>query len=651
MHTPSLEASQEFVFLKANPELDSQLKKAIKTFIDNKSNKFDLEISEKSFPKLILEGILKKRKDWNFYSVDWENHLPCACSLLFAEDLIKEKFPPSLSESLIFVDQFLCEIRKPNDRKIWYLPNFARNIRQYALLQFKHNVQQDFSALQVELEKLIEAEKLWMVREIIRVIPGYQLSTLNVVLIAQKLHAIDRLSDVVNEMLRDYANLSRSNAEVLTVHLENTPELQDLVGTAIVALSKFNFDASFTKASALLKSSETELRGLKVISRLQPSNSEEYGMMYDIIIQYETEQVLCLKELAYSYYALMKHQYMSPDTKYQILPQFKNLVLHPDESVSSQAVYWLSAIKGLEVDKVDILYSLLDNGREVDYHHYFHEFKEFPLIVKFIANYFVRLRGKANVRLFTTTLKRFYRLNENTFYSGLRYLLSHNLGLVRNAGIAILISKNYGVYTVNLNALSEVRQLIALDALLSAPISIEKVLPSALTLRYSSYINIRQALSQQLKELVFAFQSTLIEVLNEYLDKEKDVDRMIINNATEGWEEQKKIIERKIETNELKPSVNQRFLLDLYSRIDAQQNSEKVAKSHNNSDMVRLGIASRISVLRGSGFKMDGSDLPITRLSKIEVRMPIDRRYFINPGKYELLYQNQINKNYNFEEE
>jgi len=639
-------------YLEKNPLLKKLLASAVKEMISKKKNIFTEEQALNDYALLQKNKILISNNKTTYF-ISLESSLASAGLLDYAQYLLDESFPDTPYDAIVLIDNFFLEIRKPKINNHWYPMKFKRDFEKFILLEFEEYFLENFDELlriyNEEHEPKSSGHKL--ASDLDKAIPYFDLTPAQFITLANNLHKRKKFQHKAFDIIREVSLISHEKVNgifEIVIKEEESPFLP----TIIIGLSHFNFEKSFGESLKLLDSPSTELQGISCLCRLNFNNKNELLRAFQVIRDHKSEDLDFLRESAFANKNFIVNDLATDEIKVKGIENIGKLIEHEDKEVVGQAVYWLSSIHGLEDEKMRYLTILINRGIQVDFWNYFKNFESPSYLFEFVKEVYVNLGLKASIRPFEHAFNAFYREKSKEFEIGLAELLSNDYGIIRKAGVDLLIAKHIGTYAVNLMSLNEKRQLIVIDTLLEVPSQIKKTLPIVLQLKDSKFQEVRKFLLIKCIQLIFAYEKLIIEILTIHLKEESETDLIFLNKIKEVWEEHEKNLTKKRSLVELNPFINQRQLVNLYYRSEQEYQIEMKEEALKNSSIMKFGLGRNVPVIRGCAFKMEGNNDRINKMGKIENEVYIDKRYFINPAAYEFTYQNHIlTKNYINEEE
>lgn len=641
--------------LNKNTTLKAGLEHLIHGVFSKKDVKIDVDLAKSEYKELIDRQILTTNDKITYYYFSFNDSLSCAVLLEYAINLLGRPFPDNPYDGAKFIKDFFVEICKPKVNCHWYTSGVGRNFRNFAFLEYEEYFNEHFQKLKdiFKNDHPQNSNEDYLKTYLCYTILKYNFTISQIFELAILFYKDKQNKGQEIDLLEKVASKSFELAEGL-LHLSKVKYYESGNSSfflpILCGLSKFDIEQAILESIELLNNSETEVVGLNCLGWLNYKTEKQIVQSYEIIKLHITKNEDYHVLLPRMYRNFIENSMSSFSLKQTILAEFLSLLDHSSEKVLYEVRFWLESISGFEEEKMKFLVAFLNKGLKIDFGHFFQKFDSPLYLFNFVKLYYVNLGLGANIGQFKTAFDEVQIKDPEKFEEGLKELLSNQYSIIRKAGVDILISKHFGVHDINLLDLSEQRQAIVMDTLLAIPIEIEKVLPFALQLKDSSYPKIREGLKLNCIQLIYSFEELIPEILNSSLDIKKQNDKEILELVVEAWNAYEKILDQKRKMLELSPFINQYKLTEMFYRQEREHNQEQMQEAQKDS--LWGGFAKHVPVLRGSAFKLEGKDQGINRLGKIETKIALDKRYFLNPSFYEVAFKKHILwKNYSIDSE
>jgi hypothetical protein len=207
-------------------------------------------------------------------------------------------------------------------------------------------------------------------------------------------------------------------------------------------------------------------------------------------------------------------------------------------------------------------------------------------------------------------------------------------------GVKVLFTSYHGIFSIDLLLLDkEEHQKNAINNLCNQPASFDKILPIILPLRNSKLEGVREHLQLALSRKVFASYHEIIykQIQTILGNSMKDLDFLKpIKEALDNYHHLKKLKES---IEDLNPIENERDLMDLYFRLEAEERA-KMMEEVSHAKGTFLETAKSTVIVRGNSWMtIDGKVNP---LGLVETKMLVDGQSFLNPDLYEYNLNNLL---------
>jgi len=631
------------LYFEENLELKDCANKGFEQIIKNKINKLTLEEVRKDFAILKNEGLIVLNKEAGYFYFNMKSPLACAYLLSYALELFKQDLPKNPLDGVIFVQDFFKEIRKPKVTNYWHV-EFEADFLKYVLLEYKEFFTKNPEYI-IELYEGKHGDKqsVFRLQRILpRVLTFFDFSAEEIVGLTSKLPQKGSFRYISDEIIDEYVSFSNERITAIynLVKLNKYPHLP--FPLIIEKLSHFDFEQSFEEVKGLVLKPNTEVQGIFCLGRLKFTNENEISEAFKLIEKCNIHNEDIQKVLIPVYRNFLLNKHSSSEVKEVCIDKYKNLISSKNDDIANEAIRSLSYVKGFEDKKLEYLSEIFEERKNIDFLLYFSEFSHPSYLFKFVKKLYLILGLQASIKPFSGAFGYFINRTPKEFEEEFLELLSDKVGIIRKAGVDLLTSLN--VNSCDLLVLDQLSQCIILETLLEIPFNIEKVLPFVLQLKDSSFDVIRKDLEQYCIKLLYDFEDHMITILERHLDKKKFNDKKLLEEVQKKWEVYSAVIKEKKKLLELNPSINQRRYVEMYYRHESEYQYEQLEEVYKGSLMASM--MHELRVLRGCGFKMEGRN-QISRLGRVEAKVYINKRHFLNPESYESMRKTQIFKNYN----
>ena len=399
----------------------------------------------------------------------------------------------------------------------------------------------------------------------------------------------------------------------------------------------------------MLGVNENPIEGLFAITWFNYTNSEQIKTAFDFVTKQTITELTFLQNIPTFYIRLIDNKFTAENIKRECFKYIGEFTKHEDSQLRNNLVWRTGMINGFDKEKYELLPNFMSWGKPYFLRDYFSHFDSPKYLFELVRESYLRHGMSVDVELLKDALHSQYYQNPKEFAQELLGLLSDNIAIIRFAGIQVMMSRHGGLYEVDFLQLDEAHQLRIIETLLPLPTNIEELLPLILTLRQSSFYRVKDTLEKQLKDLIWAYDYNLIELVEKFVDVSQDAGKQLIESLNASYLIYKDEKESKSKIRELNPIENELENVDYFFRLEHEKNAELMEQAQSKSFLSML--AKNINIIRGSGFTSEGNS-NISLMGQVGKSWLIDQRYSINPDKYEWHFKmNAIAKNYKSETE
>jgi hypothetical protein len=291
-----------------------------------------------------------------------------------------------------------------------------------------------------------------------------------------------------------------------------------------------------------------------------------------------------------------------------------------------------------EHEKYSLLQIYLNNTKNFNViNYFFYNFKNPKYLFHILIRNYDVSGFRGSIDLFKSSLNHFLDTNKEETEEQILNLF--NFRKYSLLAVKIILSDHSGVYSVDLlKLLKQEAQLFAIDSICNYPHSIDDLLPLLLKLKESKFKEVKDYLQTKLAELIFeVYHESLLDLIKKNLTNSKK-DKNFLIPLQKALDEYYKMRESKATIKDLDPRENERNLMDLYYRLE-HENQAKMMKSRDKNENSFLSMMKNMIIVRGRAWKNDDSE-DILPLGLIESSMMIDTRAYKNPTVYEQNLEN-----------
>ena len=627
----SINDLESFIHNDKSPLL-SAFNEFIAKVIQDKKLVFSSAYVGAEISRFLSYELLNKLEQDDSFELNYESLYVKDALLKYSEHSMNALLPSNLKDAIKFGSSFCTKIREPKVNVHWY-GNLEFRLLDYIILYVAVKNKIDLVDFIIKLDdpQEREAEYLNFEMRFCNVLPNLNLNAENLYQSLKYLN--NKKATLVSDIFTAIFQIGCSNPQVcIECFLRFKAEKDyELIYIFIIALYKTNPKHYLDEGIELLN--ESQEHGLNALSRIEYENLADITRASDVVSGLDKLSISALRAIPLFFVKIINNP-NSSDILIKIA--FRNLfeiisIDSDDQQFRNELVRRVKLIEGYDQEKFKLLLRFLSWGIPQVIVGFFSNFKSPTFLFNLIRQAYTQKGIQVNIKYFESDLFLMHNKFPEEFETELLKLLTDEISAVRFAGLEVMKSKHNDVYSVNLIRLNQAEQEIALKALVAFPINIEGLLPILIQLRDSEFEEIKTLLFEKMIELFNAYNKNLIVMIETLLDLEKKEDLNFIAKIKAEFKKYEKYHELKGNLHELDPYKNEIDYLEKFYRIEQEHQAELMKKISEES-FIRT-IAKNIRILRGSGFKVEQND-NISMLGTYSTEFPVDRRYFLNPEKY-----------------
>jgi hypothetical protein len=382
---------------------------------------------------------------------------------------------------------------------------------------------------------------------------------------------------------------------------------------------------------------ETDVfEGMKAFSAFDIKSSTEIEDIYNITKDVQTDTVAIASQKSYSLCKIAENKYVSEKTReacfLEILTLLKSDNVEIVNAVFNNVQYNLL---DFEYEKYSMLWAYINNTKNFEIlENFFYQFKEPKYMFDFMVRMYEVHGFRSSIDRFHNTIIHFWsEFQAKTEQQILNLFSQRHFGLL---SVKIMfVSHEYPLQVDLLKLDDEIHQKNAIEAMCIYPHSFDKLVPILLKLRFSKYEAVKELLQEKLANSIFeTYHESLYNAIIPELDAK--LDKKLLNHLKKALAEYNKLKELKSRYNDLNPIENERELMDLYYRLE-HENQAKIMQEGKKDGFSSL--FKNVMIARGNAWKHDDKE-QILPLQKIESSMLIDSNAYKNPIAYEQNLEN-----------
>jgi hypothetical protein len=641
---PFLSIDDARSFIGQNPPIYLALKTLIDHSIIAKKISFSKEKFQAEYSELKPFNLIGNDQE-EVFLLDFTSPIFGSVLLEKAESVLQEKAPTDPEACFAFADRFGQEIRKPKLNHHWY-SDLVIQLESFLLVWLHQKYDVDVTRFVGSITEEEWEQKPWLNSLDFAYMHSFAYLSdppeLRHETIVNMLASV-RTKDSAYEALRNLGKVNPKAADQLYEYgrTQKAFEFDGYLPNLLHGLYSGNQTHYLQEAINLFDISP--LQSLLCLTWFDYTDGNQIRTAFDFLIKQTITDISYLRSALVFYIRLIDNGNTPADLVPLCFQQIKEFSKSTDEQLRGQLIWRTRMITGYDEEKYQLIPYFTDWGNPMVLNDYFNKFTSPVYLFRLIRNLFLAKGMRANISIHKDSLQYQYFLHKKAFEKELVTLLSDDLAIIRFAGMQVLMSPSGGVYDLNLVEMEERVQIRIIETLLPTPINIEDILPLVLQLRNGAFEAVRQALQKGLIDLIQAYDHNLVDMVRNIVDPTKDNDKQLLEALEKAYGAYKEEQDRKKSINEFDPRLNEFRHIDLYYRLEVEQNAEAMEAAQGKS--VFAQIAKKTIILRGSGY--EGHQGELAQLQEFSVSRLIDKRLYINPDKFEWDFQqNATGNNY-----
>ncbi|WP_420573034.1 hypothetical protein [Kordia sp.] len=465
-----------------------------------------------------------------------------------------------------------------------------------------------------------------------RFLPNSNYSEKEIVEIVEELWSNeDRRHDVISG-LRNFPNRNlKKSKRLLSFCYENDVSL-DFISDLLIGL--YNSGEISIIENIIKLRDKSVIHCLSILGRIKYKSEKDVENAFNQIGDLEFENIEIAIQQSYLIGNIIENEYTKKSIKENAFKLYAEFLKNGNDEIVKRAYQDISFIKNHEAEKYKL------------FHLYLSKTQDFSKIKSFFSD-FSEPAYVFDIMMGLFSLKPNYRFRMNFFENGVHQAWGVNqqkteeqiLDLFKQdpvfgmLGVMVIFSANLGIYQVDFLKLDNAKhQMNVINNVCKHPHSFDELLPLILPLRNSKLKRVREYLQQYLAQKVFSsyHEAVYNEIENSIGKSKKDKEFLKpIKKALDDYNQLKNLKET---IDDLNPYQNERDLMNLYYRLEHEQNTKEMNEARNGKGT--FWETSKTSIIvRGNSWMIREGE--VTPLGKFENSILIDRQSYLNPDLYE----------------
>lgn len=552
--------------------------------------------------------------------------------LKIAEIKTNKKLPLELSEAFIFIKEFENNLREE------YKPQFhnsydliMKKFRPYVLsILYKQGVKiKDFLSSLDNEER--ENHLFSFERSFFDFLPTSNYSEKEIFEICNQLNNKFAEHDLILFLRNTFEKDSNFGNKLLKYALKNNVKMRF---TSDLLIGAYNSKNLSSLEEIINLKDKNLIECLFVLGRLNFHKELDVEKTFNLIENIELENIELARNQSYLLRNILENEFTKDVIKQKSFKLYVDFIEFGTDDIRESVFQDIHFIENHEAEKYELL------------HHYLAKGGNFGVLKGFFYNFnepryvFDLMR-----RLFNITPN--FRFSIDLFEDGITHVWNTNilqteeqiLNLFKQhpafgiLALKVILCSHFNILFVDLLKLEKPDyQINAINNICKYPHSFDNLLPLILPLRNSKFKNVREHLQNLLAEKVFlSYHDTIHNQIKDAIGTSKK-DKEFLQPISKALNDYHNLKKSKESINDLNPYENERDLMDLYYRLEHEEQAKAMKRVDKGKGTFLESIKSNI-IVRGNSFRFDEREP--TRLAKIESKMLIDGSSYLNPDLYE----------------
>lgn len=599
------------------------------------TNKPDLDFYIKN--KLILP----LEKEPKTFIINFDSKLLNDELLKIAEAELKKELPSIIELALDFVDDFEQNIKEKHSL-FDSNPNFAnykKHFKAFIINKFEYNLIEEYYIFILKNNKIDRKKRNDFIETFFKYLEVYNSNEEAILNSCSRYYKSEKYpSNYIFNTLGNLAKTNHSVAKKLVDYIldKKLNDYHDFLPALLINLFNSNYTEAFDIATSKIKSNP--IIALKALCGFNYKDANQINQIFIDLQQLKVNSVD---------YANLKSQLLcniitNDNTDVALKEKsFKEVVelLKSENHDFSHSTFTnvQYGLKDFENEKYYLLNIYLNNTKNfLVLRDFFYDFKNPIFLFRLLTSNYNIAGFRGSIDIFENAISHFYDVSREQFEDELLNLFSYRQYSL--LALKIILSHRSIIFNIDLGKLDKEAQINAIDSICIFPHSIDELIPMLLKIRNSQFEESKEHLNRKLSELIFeVYHESLLELIKNNITKSES-DKMFLDPLQKTLDDYNSIKTLKKSIRDLDPTENERNLMELYYRLE-HENQAQMMKNVNNDSNSFLSMTKTMVIVRGRAFKSEDSEA-VTPLGLFESSIMIDNRAYKNPNNFEQNLEN-----------
>ncbi len=555
-------------------------------------------------------------------------------TLLIAETKLNKKLPLDISEAFKFIEQFdklLKEEYKTNVSNAF--DTIIKGLKLYVLTILSKkglNVKEFFLSLNDENKK--QNHLFLFERSFFEFLPLSKYSEQETFEIFNKLWQDEKERHYVTTCLRELPKRNFKMSKKLLKYAYGNDIPVHFIYELLISLYNAG-DITILKKIITLKEDDI-IASLGILGRLKYHNENDAENAFKQINNLDFSNKDIARQQSYLISNIIENKYTPNTIREDAFKLYVDFLENATDEIKEIVYQDINFINGHEARKYNLLHLYLiktENLKVIKT--FFNSFEDSKFIFHIMKDFFtVNPDFRFSMYLFEDGIRHVWNRNQEETEKHILNLFSQHpsYGLL---GVKVILSAYLGVFKVDLLKLDKAEyQLNAIKWICKQPAFFDKLLPLILTLRNSTHEEVRIHLQDELSKKVFhSYNEIIFNQIKENIGTNKK-DKEFLKPIQKALYHYNQLKEQKESINDLNPQENERDLMDLYYRLEHEENAKMMNRVQQGKGTF-MEMVKNVIIVRGNSIKYDEKEP--SPLTTIKTSMLVDSDSYKNPDLFE----------------
>lgn len=585
--------------------------------------------------------IVPLEKEPKRFIINFDSKLLYDELLKIAEAELNKELPSEIELALVFVDNFEQNIKEkhPLFDSNQNFATYKKHFKTFIINKFEYNLIDEYYNVILKNKKIDRKKKDDFIEVFFKYLEVYNPNEEAILISCSKYYKSEKYpSNYIFNILGNIAKTNHFVAKKLVDYIfcKKENDYENFLPVLLINLFNTNYKEAFDITISKIKSNP--IIALKALCGFSYTDANQINQVFIDLHQLEIDSVDYANLKSQLLCNIITNENTDVALKKKSFKEIVELLKSENHDFShstfTNVQYCLS---DFENEKYNLLNIYLNNTKNfLVLKDFFHNFKN-PIFLFHLLTSNKNITGfRGSIDIFENAINHFYDVSREQFEDELLNLFSYRQYSL--LALKIILSHRSIIFNIDLSKLDKEAQMNAIDSICIFPHSIDELIPMLLKIRKSKIEESKEHLNRKLSELIFeVYHESLLELIKNKITKSKS-DKKFLEPLQKKLDDYNNIKTLKKSIKDLDPTVNERNLMELYYRLE-HENQGQMMKNGNNDSNSFLNMTKTMVVVRGRAFKSEDS-VVVTPLGLFKSSIMIDNRAYKNTNNFEQNLEN-----------